>query len=114
MKNAAFHTVRRAFEYQGQKCSATSRVYVPSSSQAEFIGHLVEETKALRVGDPTDHKNFIGPVIHAASFAKLRAAMDEAQKDPELELLQGGTYDDTRGYFVHPTIYKTTDPTINS
>lgn len=110
INNAAIHTIRGAFEYQGQKCSATSRVYVPSSRAGEFRDCLVAEARALSVGDPGDYKNFIGPVIHAVSFAKLRAVIDEARTDKELELLHGGTYDDSKGYFIQPTIYLTTNP----
>ncbi|GCB25935.1 delta-1-pyrroline-5-carboxylate dehydrogenase, mitochondrial [Aspergillus awamori] len=108
--NAAIHTIRGAFEYQGQKCSATSRVYVPSSRAQEFTDRLVAEAKALSIGEPADHTHFVGPVIHAASFSKLRAVIDSAQADAELELLSGGTYDDSKGYFITPTIYHTTNP----
>lgn len=110
IKNAAIHTIRGAFEYQGQKCSATSRVYVPSSRATEFTDSLVTEARKLSTGDPAEHNYFNGPVIHAASFAKLRAVIDNARNDPELELLHGGTYNDSKGYFVQPTIYRTTNP----
>jgi len=108
--NAAVQTVRGAFEYQGQKCSATSRAYIPKSVWPQFKERLVSETKNLSVGSPTDHKNFIGPVIHAGSFKKLSGIIDEAKNDNELELLVGGTHDNTTGYFIHPTIYATTNP----
>ncbi|PNS19754.1 Delta-1-pyrroline-5-carboxylate dehydrogenase, mitochondrial [Sphaceloma murrayae] len=108
--NAALQTVRGAFEYQGQKCSACSRAYVPSSLSAPFFSTLVSATKALSIGPPSDFSNFIGPVIHRASFDKLRSAIDAAKDDPELTLLAGGTYDDSKGYYIHPTIYKTTNP----
>ncbi|KFY00396.1 hypothetical protein V495_03795 [Pseudogymnoascus sp. VKM F-4514 (FW-929)] len=108
--NAALQTVRGAFEFQGQKCSATSRAYVPSTIWPEFKERLVSETKALKMGPPTDPANFIGPVIHAASFDKLAGVIDAAKKDSKLELLAGGTYDKSKGYFIQPTIYATTDP----
>ncbi|KAL9063956.1 MAG: hypothetical protein Q9157_008016 [Trypethelium eluteriae] len=108
--NAVINTVRGAFEYQGQKCSACSRAYIPSSLADQYISGLVSETKKLKVGDPEDFANFIGPVIHEASFQRLSSAIDAAKNDPELELLCGGTYDNSRGYFIHPTIYKTTNP----
>lgn len=108
--NAALQTVRGAFEYQGQKCSATSRCYVSEAVWPEFKEHLVAETKALKVGSPTKSENFIGPVIHAASFAKLSAVIDAAARDDTLELIAGGKHDDSKGYFIHPTIYVTTDP----
>lgn len=110
IENAAVQTVRGAFEFQGQKCSATSRVYVPASVWPEFKDRLVKETKALAIGRPDDHKNFVGPVIHEASFKKLSGVIDAAKSDPELELLAGGTYDNSVGYFVHPTIYQTKNP----
>ena len=110
IENAAVQTVRGAFEYQGQKCSATSRAYVPQSVWPQFKERLVSETAALTVGPPTDSKNFIGPVIHAPSFNKLSGVIDAAKDDKDLELITGGEYDNSTGYFVHPTIYVTTNP----
>jgi len=110
LDNAAIQTVRGAFEYQGQKCSATSRVYLPASVWPQFKARMVEETEKLAVGNPWDHKNFIGPVIHEASFKKLSGVIDEAKNDKDLELLTGGTYDKSKGYFVHPTIYQAKTP----
>ncbi|ORY13732.1 delta 1-pyrroline-5-carboxylate dehydrogenase-like protein [Clohesyomyces aquaticus] len=108
--NAVVQTVRGAFEYQGQKCSACSRAYVPKSVWPEFKAGLVKETEALKVGDPSDFANFIGPVIHEASFKKLSGVIDEAKNDNELELIVGGKYDSNKGYYIHPTIYRTTNP----
>ncbi|PHH67637.1 hypothetical protein CDD82_1251 [Ophiocordyceps australis] len=110
VQNAVMHTVRGAFEFQGQKCSATSRLYVPKSMWPRFRDMLVAETNKLKVGEPCDFSNFVGPVIHAASFRKLSGAIDEAKADKELKLLAGGRYDSSRGYFVHPTIYETSNP----
>ena len=110
VENAAVQTVRGAFEFQGQKCSATSRLYVPASLWPAFRERLVRETEDLAVGSPTDFRNFVGPVIHEASFAKLTGVIDDAKSDPELELLAGGTYDGSKGYFIRPTIYQTTNP----
>lgn len=110
IENAAIQTVRGAFEYQGQKCSATSRAYIPKSVWPQFKEKLVAETSALKVGVPTDHKNFIGPVIHAGSFNKLSGVIDDAKNDKELELLVGGKHDNSKGYYIHPTIYLTTNP----
>lgn len=109
--NAVVQTVRGAFEYQGQKCSATSRVYVPKSVWPQFRRKLVAETKALKLGEPWIHENFVGPVIHASSFNKLKGVIDDAKNDGELTLLAGGVYDGSKGYFVHPTIYETSNPT---
>ena len=108
--NSVINTVRGAFEYQGQKCSATSRAYVPSSLWQQFKPMLVQETEALKVGPPESFDRFIGPVIHDQSFRKLQKVIDDAKDDPKLQLLVGGKYDDTYGYFIHPTIYQTTDP----
>ncbi|KAI1639221.1 Aldehyde/histidinol dehydrogenase [Biscogniauxia mediterranea] len=108
--NAVVQTVRGAFEFQGQKCSATSRLYVAESVWPEFKEKLVKETKALKVGVPWEPQNFIGPVIHEPSFKKLSGVIDAAKSDPELELLAGGKYDSSKGYFIHPTIYRTTNP----
>jgi 1-pyrroline-5-carboxylate dehydrogenase len=110
LENAALQTVRGAFEYQGQKCSATSRVYVPASVWPQFKARMVEETEKLTIGNPTDHKNFMGPVIHEASFKKLSGAIDAAKNDKDLELLTGGTYDKSKGFFVQPTIYQAKTP----
>ena len=108
--NAALQTVRGAFEYQGQKCSACSRVYVPASLADKFKSKLVEETEKLKIGPPEDFGNFIGPVIHEGSFKKLAGVIDAAESDKDLTLLTGGKYDKSKGWFVHPTIYETADP----
>lgn len=110
VENAAVQTVRGAFEFQGQKCSATSRCYVEEAVWPAFKERLVAETQALQVGPPGDFQNFVGPVIHAASFDKLRKVIDAAKTDAGLELLAGGTYDSSNGYYVAPTIYATADP----
>ncbi|KAK2752762.1 1-pyrroline-5-carboxylate dehydrogenase [Onygenales sp. PD_40] len=107
VSNAAIHTVRAAFEFQGQKCSACSRAYVPASIWPAFRERIVQETKALKIGDPEDFTNFIGPVIHETAFKKLSTAIDDANNDPDLELLVGGTYSNETGYFIQPTIYST-------
>jgi 1-pyrroline-5-carboxylate dehydrogenase len=108
--NAAVQTVRGAFEFQGQKCSATSRAYVAKSVWPQFRERLIRETEALSVGSPTDFGTFIGPVIHEASFRKLAGVIDAARSDPGLELLAGGAYDGSEGYFVRPTVYQAKDP----
>ncbi|KID77227.1 Delta-1-pyrroline-5-carboxylate dehydrogenase [Metarhizium brunneum] len=108
--NAVKHTIRGAFEFQGQKCSATSRLYVPKSLWPEFKQKLAAEVGKISVGEPWNHANFCGPVIHAASFKKLSGAIDEAKADKELQLVAGGKYDSSKGYYVHPTIFETTNP----
>lgn len=109
--NAAAMTIRGAFEYQGQKCSATSRAYVSSKVWPEFKELLIKETKKLKTGPSTDFKNFIGPVIHKGSFEKITGAIDAAEKDSDLTLLTGGKYDSSKGWFIEPTIYESKSPT---
>lgn len=109
VENVVFNTVRGAFEYQGQKCSATSRAYFPKSMWAKCKQRLIEETEALKVGSPEQFDNFIGPVIHQQSFDKLAKVIDEA-KDEKLECIVGGSYDGKEGWFIKPTIYVTSDP----
>lgn len=109
--NAAINTIRGAFEYQGQKCSATSRAYIPSSLWPSMKSTLISDTKSLKVGAPAESfGNFIGPVIHRRSFDKLAKVIDDAKSDKELECLVGGTHDDSKGFFIHPTIYLTSNP----
>jgi 1-pyrroline-5-carboxylate dehydrogenase len=110
VENAIINTIRGAFEYQGQKCSATSRVYIPSSTWPSMKEGLILQSKRLKTGPPTHFSNFIGPVIHEASFKKLAKVIDDAKGDDELELLVGGRYDGAQGYFIHPTIYVTKNP----
>lgn len=115
VEHSALSTVRGSFEYQGQKCSATSRAYVPESIWNEFRDVLVRETEQLgkTQGNAATVEGFglfSGPVIHEASFNKLEAALAAAESDSTLELVVGGTSTKENGYFVSPTIYKTTDP----
>jgi len=110
VRNAVVQTVRGAFEYQGQKCSATSRAYVASSIADEFQTQLVDEVRKIKIGPPSDFSNFCGPVIHEAAFNKLSAAIDEAKNDSELRLLTGGSYDSSEGWYIHPTVYRTPNP----
>ncbi|KAG7132476.1 Delta-1-pyrroline-5-carboxylate dehydrogenase like protein [Verticillium longisporum] len=105
------HTIRGAFEYQGQKCSATSRAYVPESRADEFISLLKAGVKDVTVGSPDgDMGAFMGPVIHRRSFDKIKSIVDAANKDSSLKLLAGGTYDDSVGFYVSPTIYQADSP----
>ncbi|MFJ5925320.1 L-glutamate gamma-semialdehyde dehydrogenase [Kitasatospora sp. NPDC092948] len=101
---------RGAFEFQGQKCSALSRAYVPASIWAELKDDFRDEVEWLTMGDVTDLANFMGAVIDERSFAKNKAAIDRAQADPKVEVLAGGTYDDSVGYFVRPTVLVCEDP----
>ncbi len=102
---------RGAFEYQGQKCSATSRAYIPASIwNSGFKEEFAAEVDGIKMGDVTDLSNFIGAVIDERSFAKNKAAIDRAKEDPACTIVAGGTYDDSVGYFVRPTVIECTDP----
>jgi 1-pyrroline-5-carboxylate dehydrogenase len=103
--------VRGSFEYQGQKCSAASRSYVPRSVWNKIRDDIAAETDSLTMGDVTDLSNFIGAVIDDRAFAKHKAALDRAQQSAGIEVLAGGTYDDSEGYFVRPTLLVSDDPT---
>ncbi|MFD5435934.1 L-glutamate gamma-semialdehyde dehydrogenase [Kitasatospora sp. NPDC127067] len=101
---------RGAFEFQGQKCSALSRAYVPASIWAGLKDEFAAEVEGLTMGDVSDLSNFMSAVIDDRSFAKNKAAIDRAQADPQVEVLAGGTYDDSVGYFVRPTVLVCQDP----
>src|SRR5690606_33493437 len=103
--------VRGAFEYQGQKCSAASRAYLPRSLwEGGLRERIADLTRSVTFGDVTDLSNFGGAVIDARAFAKHRALLSTVESDPELEVLVGGGCDDSVGYFVDPTVLVTTDP----
>ncbi|MFC8452672.1 L-glutamate gamma-semialdehyde dehydrogenase [Kitasatospora sp. NPDC057223] len=101
---------RGAFEFQGQKCSALSRAYVPASLWAGLKDEFRAEVEGLTMGDVSDLSNFMSAVIDERAFAKNKAAIDRAQADPSVEVLAGGTYDDSVGYFVRPTVLVCSDP----
>src|SRR4051794_39781384 len=103
--------IRGAFEYQGQKCSAASRAYVPKSLWAKLRDPLVAETESLAVGDVRDLSNFMGAVIDDRAFAKHKAAIARAKRSDKLKVVAGGQVDDRIGYFVRPTVVTSTDPT---
>jgi 1-pyrroline-5-carboxylate dehydrogenase len=96
--------VRGAFEYQGQKCSAASRAYVPSNLWPKVKDMLVPMVESIRMGDIQDHSNFMGAVIDANSFRDQKRAIDEAKDSNDASILVGGQYDDSKGYFVRPTV----------
>jgi 1-pyrroline-5-carboxylate dehydrogenase len=102
--------VRGSFEYQGQKCSAASRVYAPSNLWPDLRDRLAEEIAAIKVGDVSDFQNFMGAVIDSGSFATQKEAIDEARTNGDSEVLVGGDYDDSEGFFVRPTVIVTRDP----
>ena len=102
--------VRGGFEYQGQKCSAASRVYVPSNLWDELKGLLIEDVSSIKMGDITDFTNFMGAVIDDRAFKKHSEALEEAKSSPEYDIVVGGDIDDSVGYFVSPTIVQTNHP----
>jgi len=101
---------RGAFEYQGQKCSAASRAYIPASLWPEVRGRLEKLAERTRVGDVTDFRTFIGAVIDRAAFDKIAAYIEYARTSPEAEVVIGGECDDKVGYFIRPTVITTTNP----
>jgi 1-pyrroline-5-carboxylate dehydrogenase len=109
--SAVKHTIRGSFEYQGQKCSATSRLYLPESRSKEFLDAFLKDVNEITMGNPDqDLSAFMGPVIHSRSFNKIKQIIDESNADPSLKLVAGGTYDDSEGYFVKPTVYLSDSP----
>jgi 1-pyrroline-5-carboxylate dehydrogenase len=102
--------VRGAFEYQGQKCSAASRAYIPQSLWSTVKQHVVQMIADIKMGDVADFRNFMGAVIDAKSFAKLKGYLDQAKKDRGVTILAGGNTDDRRGWFVQPTLIQVKNP----
>ena len=102
--------VRGAFEYQGQKCSAASRAYVPQSLWLEVRKRAAEMIADIRMGDVVDFRNFMGAVIDARSFAKLRGYLEAARKDRGVTVVAGGGTDDKKGWFIEPTLLQVKDP----
>lgn len=102
---------RGAFEFQGQKCSAASRVYLPKSTSKEILDLVKKDVASFnKPGSPEDMGNFITAVIHEASFDKLAKYIDQAKNDKEAEIIVGGGYDKSKGYFIEPSVIVTTDP----
>ena len=101
---------RGAFEFQGQKCSAASRAYVPSNLWPEVKRILVEQVNSFKVGSPDDTSNFINAVIDGKAFDKISGYIDYCKAQPDAEIITGGTYDKSKGYFIHPTTVVTTNP----
>ena len=102
--------IRGSFEYQGQKCSAASRVYAPSNLWPALRERLEKEVASVTMGDPTDFGNFMGAVIDAKALAGHRAAIEEARATDGTEIVVGGGVDDSEGFFVEPTVIATKDP----
>ena len=105
---------RGAFEYQGQKCSAASRAYIPDNLWDEVKDKLVKEVQSFKMGSPEDFSNFINAVIDETAFEKIAMYIDHAKADPSCEIIVGGSYDKQVGYFIEPTVIVTTDPDYQS
>lgn len=109
-KQVATALSRGAFEYQGQKCSAASRAYIPKSKWNDVKSYLQDDLKSMKMGSPEDTSNFINAVIDDRAFDKLSKYIDNAKKDKNAEIIAGGNYDNSVGYFIEPTVILTTDP----
>jgi 1-pyrroline-5-carboxylate dehydrogenase len=102
--------IRGAFEYQGQKCSAASRAYIPHSLWINLKDFILEEMKTVKMGDVEDFSNFINAVIDEAAFSKITEYIEFIKDSNEAEIVCGGNYDNSKGYFIEPTIAVTTNP----
>ncbi len=102
--------IRGAFEYQGQKCSAASRAYIPRNIWPAVKRRMLAELKTIRMGDPVDFTNFVNAVIDANAYRDITAYIDHAKRSKKAEIIAGGGYDDSKGWFIEPTVVVTTDP----
>ena len=102
--------IRGCFEFQGQKCSAPSRVYIPNNLWSEIKNNLLKDIKSIKMGDPEDFTNFVNAVIEEKAFDNITSYIEEGKKDKDLELLIGGNHDKTKGYFIEPTVFISKDP----
>jgi 1-pyrroline-5-carboxylate dehydrogenase len=109
-KQVATAIARGAFEFQGQKCSAASRAYVPKGIWTDVKNYLIEDVNSFKMGSPEDMSNFITAVIHEGSFDKLAKYIDGAKADSDAEIIVGGGYDKSKGYFIEPTVIVTSNP----
>ncbi|WP_396155537.1 L-glutamate gamma-semialdehyde dehydrogenase [Flavobacterium sp.] len=110
VKQVVTGITRGAFEFQGQKCSAASRGYIPQSLWPAVKEQLITDVKSMKMGSPEDFGNFITAVIHEGSFDKLAKYIDQTKKDSDAEIIVGGNYDKSKGYFIEPTVIVTTNP----
>jgi 1-pyrroline-5-carboxylate dehydrogenase len=109
-KEVAVALTRGAFEYQGQKCSAASRAYIPTSLWNKVKEYMAEDLKSIKMGTPEDPSNFVSSVITESSFDKLSKYIEQAKKDADAEVIFGGNCDKSVGYFIEPTVILTTNP----
>jgi len=110
VKQVVTGITRGAFEFQGQKCSAASRAYIPQSVWPAVKAQLITDVNSMKMGSPEDFGNFITAVIHEGSFDKLAGFIDQAKKDTDAEIILGGNCDKSKGYFIEPTVIVTTNP----
>ncbi|MEO1654915.1 MAG: L-glutamate gamma-semialdehyde dehydrogenase, partial [Bacteroidota bacterium] len=109
-KSLATALTRGAFEYQGQKCSAASRAYIPSNLWEEVKGYLLEDMDSIQMGSPEDFSNFFNAVIDERAFDKISNYIEIAKKTEGLEIIKGGEYDKSKGYFISPTLIESKEP----
>lgn len=109
-KQVSTAIIRGSFEFQGQKCSASSRAYIPKSLWGEVKKLVIADVKSFKMGSPADTKNYITAVIHEGSFDKLAKYIDAAKTDKDAEIIVGGNYDKSKGYFIEPTVIVTSNP----
>lgn len=109
-KEVATGLVRGAFEFQGQKCSAASRAYIPSNIWDDVKQFMVDDLEEIKMGSPEDFGNFVNAVIDETSFKKITGYIDQAKNDKDVELLAGGNYDGSKGWFIEPTVFVAKDP----
>lgn len=102
--------IRGAFEFQGQKCSACSRIYLPKSLWPAFKKRMSDEMAGIETGDVRSFENLVNAVIDREAFERVKAVIDAAKKDPQVEIIAGGTCDDAKGFFIHPTLLSVTQP----
>ncbi len=102
--------LRGAFEYQGQKCSAASRAYIPSNLWPSLKQRMLDEIKTIKMGDVTDFTNFMGAIIDKLAYDSIVEYIEYAKKSSEAEIIYGGNYDDSKGYFIEPTVVVVTNP----
>ncbi len=109
-KEVATAISRGAFEFQGQKCSAASRVYLPNTISGEIIDHVIEDVKSFKMGSPVDFENFITAVIDENAFDKIAGYIDYIKEQDDAKIVVGGNYDKSKGYFIEPTVVVTSNP----
>jgi 1-pyrroline-5-carboxylate dehydrogenase len=110
VKQVVTGITRGAFEFQGQKCSAASRAYIPQSLWSAVKEQLTIDVNSMKMGSPEDFGNFITAVIHEGSFNKITSYIDQAKKDADADIILGGNFDKSKGYFIEPTVIVTTNP----